>query len=30
MAVLQQSRWYQQILQEGIEIGEQKGILSGI
>ena len=30
MAVLQQSPWYQQILQEGIEIGEQRGILSGI
>ncbi|NEQ41639.1 MAG: Rpn family recombination-promoting nuclease/putative transposase [Okeania sp. SIO3I5] len=34
MAVLQQSPWYQQILQEGIEIGQQQGqqqgILSGI
>ncbi|WP_240041596.1 MULTISPECIES: transposase [Okeania] len=38
MAVLQQSPWYQQILQEGIQIGkqegiqigEQRGILSGI
>ncbi|GGA58427.1 hypothetical protein [Okeania sp. KiyG1] len=38
MAVLQQSPWYQQILQEGvvigeqrgIEIGQQRGILSGI
>ena len=34
MAVLEQSPWYQQILQEGeqrgIQIGEQRGILSGI
>ncbi len=34
MAVLQQSSWYQQILQEGVAIGEQRGeqrgILSGI
>ncbi len=30
MAVLQQSPWYQQILQEGVEIGEQRGIISGI
>ncbi|GGA58440.1 hypothetical protein [Okeania sp. KiyG1] len=38
LAVLQQSPWYQQILQEGVKIGEQrgekrgeqKGILSGI
>ena len=42
MAVLQQSPWYQQILQEGmnigesrgeqrgIQIGEQRGLLSGI
>ncbi|NER02608.1 MAG: transposase, partial [Okeania sp. SIO3C4] len=34
MAVLQQSPWYQQILQEGVKIGEQRGeqigILSGI
>ncbi len=30
MAVLQQSPWYQQILQEGVAIGEQREILSGI
>ncbi|GGA51388.1 Rpn family recombination-promoting nuclease/putative transposase [Okeania sp. KiyG1] len=30
MAVLQQSPWYQQILQEGIEIGEQRGEQRGI
>ena len=29
MAVLQQSPWYQQILQEGIEIGQQQGIEIG-
>ncbi|MGD1705144.1 hypothetical protein [Dapis sp. BLCC M229] len=26
MVVLQQSTWYQQILQEGIKIGQQQGI----
>ena len=30
MAVLQQSPWYQQILQEGIEIGQQQGEKIGI
>ncbi|OZH53207.1 hypothetical protein AFK68_19175 [Hydrocoleum sp. CS-953] len=38
MAVLQQSPWYQQILEEGVKIGQQqgeqrgekRGILSGI
>ncbi|MEB3342341.1 hypothetical protein [Okeania sp.] len=30
MAVLQQSPWYQQILQEGIEIGQQRGEQRGI
>ncbi|WP_293065849.1 hypothetical protein [Okeania sp. SIO2B3] len=29
MAVLQQSPWYQQILQEGVVIGEQRGIEIG-
>ena len=30
MTVLQQSPWYQQILQEGVTIGQKRGILSGI
>ena len=30
MAVLQESPWYQQILQEGVKIGEQRGEQRGI
>ena len=29
IAVLQESPWYQQILQEGVKIGEQRGIEIG-